>query len=49
MFSLDTLELIEGKLPRRAETLVRDWALQNQEELLVLWETQSFRQLPGLE
>jgi len=49
VFSIETLKLIEGKLPRRAEGLVRDWASQNREELLVLWETQSFKQLPGLE
>lgn len=49
VFSLDNLDLIEGKLPRRAETLVKEWALQNKEELLAMWETQNFRQIPGLD
>jgi len=49
VFSLDNLDLIEGKLPRRAETLVKEWALQNKEELLAMWETQDFRQIPGLD
>lgn len=49
VFSIDSLKQIEGKLPRRAEGLVREWASQNQDESLALWETQSFKELPGLE
>jgi hypothetical protein len=49
VFALDTLDLIEGRLPRRAQSLVREWASQHQSELLEMWETQSFRQIRGLE
>ncbi len=49
VFALDTLDLIEGRLPRRAESLVREWAAQHQAELLEMWATQTFRQLRGLE
>lgn len=49
VFALDTLTLIEGNLPRRAQKMVREWAVQNQSELLEIWETQRFKHLPGLD
>lgn len=49
VFSLDPLELMEGDLPRRAERLVLEWADHYRAELLEMWRTQQFRQLPGLE
>ena len=33
-----TLEIMEGKLPRRAQTLILDWAELHQSELLEDWE-----------
>jgi len=35
--------------PPRAQRLVRDWASQYQRELLRMWQTNEFKQLPGLE
>jgi hypothetical protein len=49
VFSIETLEMMEGDLPLRAQRLVRDWASQYQQELLQMWQTNEFRQLPGLE
>ncbi len=49
VFDLDTLDVIEGDLPNRAERLVKEWAKLYQQELLAMWRTQEFRQLPGLE
>ena len=49
VFEIDTLEMLEGDLPSRAERLVRDWAAQHQRELRRMWETQRFEALPGLE
>ncbi len=49
VFAVDTLEMMEGDLPPRAERLVREWASLYQRELLQMWQTQNFRQLPGLE
>ncbi|MBR9953351.1 DUF4160 domain-containing protein [Eubacteriaceae bacterium Marseille-Q4139] len=40
---------MEGDLPRRALMLVQEWAEKNQEELLKIWNTQEFRELPPLE
>jgi hypothetical protein len=49
VFNIETLEMMEGDLPPRAQRLVKDWASQYQQELLRMWQTNEFRQLPGLE
>ncbi len=49
MFDVTTLEMIEGDLPARAQRLVRDWAEQCKDELQKMWETQNYKNLPGLE
>jgi len=48
-FAIETLELIEGDLPNRAERMIKEWGQLYQQELLDMWRTQQFRQLPGLE
>ena len=40
---------MEGDLPRRAERLVTEWATLYRSELLRMWESQDFKQLPGLD
>lgn len=42
-------KVLEGDLPAKALDLVKEWTLQHQEELLTIWETQEFKQLPPLE
>ena len=37
-FNIQTLEVFQGKLPRRAQELVLDWAELHQNELLNNWE-----------
>jgi len=49
VFAIQTLEMLEGDLPVRAQRLVNEWANQYQKELLDMWNRQEFRQLPGLE
>lgn len=49
VFAVETLEMIEGDLPARARGLVVEWATRYQRELLEMWKTQEYRQLPGLE
>ncbi len=49
VFKIETLELMEGDLPARAQRLVKDWASQYQPELLKMWQTNEYRRLPGLE
>jgi hypothetical protein len=49
VFDLQTLELIEGDLPHRAQRMVLDWAAQYKDELVRMWQTQRYKKLPGLE
>jgi len=49
VFAVESLDMMEGDLPPRAQRLVKDWAGQYQRELLEMWNAQEFRQLPGLE
>ncbi|MBF0132515.1 MAG: DUF4160 domain-containing protein [Magnetococcales bacterium] len=38
VFDIRTLEMIEGKLPKRAMALVREWATIHQSELMENWQ-----------
>lgn len=49
VFDVNTLEMIEGDLPLRAQRLIREWAKQHQTELLRMWNDNEFRRLPGLD
>lgn len=49
VFDIQTLEMLEGDLPIRAQKLVKEWGAQYQQELLHMWHTNEFKQLPGLE
>ncbi|MBF0101387.1 MAG: DUF4160 domain-containing protein [Desulfobacterales bacterium] len=49
LFSIDTIEMIEGDLPNRAKKLVIEWATINQKDLIAMWNQQVFRKLPPLE
>jgi len=49
VFDIQTLEMLEGDLPVRAQRLVREWCIQYQQELLRMWNSNEFKQLPGLE
>jgi hypothetical protein len=37
VFDIRTLDMIEGRLPRRATALVTEWAGEHREELLENW------------
>ena len=49
VFDIQTLQMIEGDLPVRAQRLVREWGEQYQQELLRMWNINEFKRLPGLE
>ncbi len=49
IFSIETLEMIEGDLPNRAQKMIKEWGMMYKDELMKLWRTQKFRKLPGLE
>ena len=48
IFNLQTVEMTEGDLPKKAQELVTEWIKQNHKELLEMWETQKLRKLPPL-
>nr|WP_281419182.1 DUF4160 domain-containing protein [Marinobacterium ramblicola] len=37
-FSIETLEVLEGFLPKRAKALVIEWAVEHRQALLTDWE-----------
>jgi len=49
LYDLNTLAMLEGDLPRRAQGMIAEWAKKNQEVLLNMWNTQAFRNLEGLD
>ena len=49
VFDIGTLQMIEGDLPAKAQSLTREWAREHQEELLAIWNTQKFVKIPPLE
>ncbi len=44
-----TGEVLEGYLPPKALSMVREWSEIHKTELLQMWKTQEFRMLPPLE
>ncbi len=48
VIEIKTLEMIEGDLPVKALTMAKEWAAKYQDELLKIWTTQEFIQLPPL-
>ena len=49
LFDIDTLDMIEGDLPKRAKKLVTEWASLNNDKLKQMWNNQEFYKLPPLE
>ena len=49
LYDIETMEVIEGDLPRTAAKLVVEWATLNQKALRQIWETQDFLAIPPLE
>lgn len=48
LVSIESLEVIEGDLPNRAQKLVLEWAALYQQDLMQMWNEQDFRKLPPL-
>jgi hypothetical protein len=38
LIAIDSVSVLEGRLPRRAQALVLEWAAQHQAELMADWE-----------
>lgn len=48
IIDIQTLEMLEGDLPNKALALIKEWAEQHQADLMKIWNTQEFVQLPPL-
>ncbi len=48
-FDINTLNMLEGDLPPRAVSLVREWAELHQKELLEMWNSHKVYKLPPLD
>lgn len=48
IFDLQSLKMIEGDLPKKAQELVIEWMQHHQTALLEMWETQNLHKLPPL-
>lgn len=40
--------MLEGDLPKKALSLVKEWVALHRKELLDMWNTQEFREIKGL-
>ena len=49
VFEIESLKMIEGDLPNRAQRMVKEWAELYKNDLLDMWKAQEFKKLPGLE
>ena len=47
-FDIQTLEMIEGDIPAKGQTLIKEWAAMHKDELLKIWNTQESKKLPPL-
>ena len=47
-FNIDTLEMIEGDLPKKAQMLIQEWALQYKNEIMKMWDSKTIKKLPPL-
>jgi hypothetical protein len=46
VIAIETLDVVEGNLPRRALSFVTEWALQHREELQKDWDLCAARKSP---
>jgi hypothetical protein len=46
--SIDTLNVVDGKLPARVRGLVEEWGELHQKELLDMWNTKEFHKIEPL-
>ena len=49
VFDLHTMEMTDGDLPNKAQTLVIEWLEEHRDELQKMWDSQRITKLPPLE
>lgn len=48
LIDIQTLEVIEGEIPKRALRLVKEWVFIHKNEIKDIWETQQFKKIDPL-
>ncbi len=48
IFDIHTFEMIDGDLPNKAQSLVREWLQTNYAQLIEMWNTQIITKLEPL-
>ncbi len=48
VIDIQTLEVIEGEIPKRALRLVKEWVFIHKNEIKNIWETQQFKKIEPL-
>lgn len=48
IIDIQSLEMLEGDLPNKALSMIKEWACEYQNELMKMWNTQEFIKLPPL-
>ena len=49
VFDILTHQMVDGDLPAKAQSLVKEWLDQHDKELQDMWDTQKINKLPPLE
>ena len=49
IIDIQTGQMLEGDLPKRALKMVQEWTAQHKDALMKMWTTQEFVELPPLE
>ena len=48
IFERSTLEMLEGDLPSKAQSLVKEWASLYIEDIINMWNSKTLKKLPPL-
>ena len=48
-FDIQTGKIIDGWLPPKAESLIKEWLEMHKAELMEIWNTQEFKEIAPLE
>lgn len=49
IFEIETLKMLEGDLPKKAQLLIVEWAGNYKAELMEMWDKKQLQKLPPLE
>lgn len=48
-FEIETLNMIEGDLPTKAQSMIKEWGLKYRSEIMEMWNSKTLKKLPPLE